>query len=293
MNYSDDIIESYHEKFHLINNILIWYFLQSKELYKIIEILKYLYYNLLNVIKQEKQIFMENNKYILEQYYLIMKTFIENFSKEEKNNNNKLIEEKIRMISEFHYYIFVKLNFKNDKLITNDELIKYYNLLKKIIYFLTNCVTLLKEIEVKMKINEMSLTPIIQSFNSFLLNTSLIKEFFIQKNGENNSSIFIDIIIASWKFIFFYNFKSSSKKYLIDLYQNAFKYDNNLFIKVFEICISKSNKFNNTQIKSIIEYLIKFQNYEDNIKKIFKFVFENIRRDGIIDENTFNDLIKY
>ena len=292
MNYSDDIIESYHEKFHLINNILIWYFLQSKEHYKIIEILKYLYYNLLNVIKQEKQIFMENNKYILEQYYLIMKTFIENFSKEEKNNNNKLIEEKIRMISEFHYYIFVKLNFKNDKLITNDELIKYYNLLKKIIDFLTNCVTLLKEIEVKMKINEMSLTPIIQSFNSFLLNTSLIKEFFIQKNGENNSSIFIDIIIASWKFIFFYNFKSSSKNYLIDLYQNAFKYDINLFIKVFEICISKSNKLNNTQIKSIIEYLIKFQNYEDNIKKIFKFVFENIRRDGIIDENTFNDLIK-
>ena len=292
LNYSDDIIESYHEKFHLINNILIWYFLQSKEHYKIIEILKYLYYNLLNVIKQEKQIFMENNKYILEQYYLIMKTFIENFSKEEKNNNNKLIEEKIRMISEFHYYIFVKLNFKNDKLITNDELIKYYNLLKKIIDFLTNCVTLLKEIEVKMKINEMSLSPIIQSFNSFLLNTSLIKEFFIQKNGENNSSIFIDIIIASWKFIFFYNFKSSSKNYLIDLYQNAFKYDINLFIKVFEICISKSNKFNNTQIKSIIEYLIKFQNYEDNIKKIFKFVFENIRRDGIIDENTFNDLIK-
>lgn len=83
--------ECCHNNFNAFNNIMINYFLSSNNHYKVIQILKLLYLSLIISIDKTDQLYLQMNKFILEQYNLIMSTFI-NYIKTENDINNKLKE---------------------------------------------------------------------------------------------------------------------------------------------------------------------------------------------------------
>jgi hypothetical protein len=244
----------------------------------------YLYF-LLSKEKMDK-LYMQNNKYILDQYYLIMSIFINNISKE--NITEHIIKEKIKNISDFHCYIFHKLIIQSS---SKEELIKYYNLIQNLINVFIKCITLFHNFEnTEDPVDELTLTSISKSFNDFFINTSLQRELFSQPNN-NNSSIFTDIILSLWQTIYFKKFNCLSRRRLIDLYINMLQYDTNLFSIIFERCISESKKFPPVFIKSIIEYMQLFKNEKDNNVEMLELIIKSVPGNKNIDNMAFNRLL--
>ena len=285
---ASDIGDSCHNNFNLFNDILIKYFLSSENHYKVVEVLKLLYLSLLISIDKTSELYYTNNKYILDQYCLIMDNLINSISKEKKIN--EIIKEKIKIISDFHYFVFHKLYMDFSPLIQKNELLKYYNFIQNVINFFINCISLFQNCEINEPINESTISSIINSFNEFFINISLSKNFMTQKN-DNNSCIFIDIILSLWKTIYFKKFNCSSRKNLIICLKNALQYDINLFNIALEKCIGQSSKFNGKYIKSILEYFHFYENSPNDIENMLKFVIDNIPGNANIDVHSFNHLI--
>ena len=271
--------ESCHNNFYSFNKIMINYFLSSNNHYKVVETLKLLYLSLIISIDKTDKLYMQTNKYILDQYNLIMSTFINYITKE--NNIDIKVKEKIRIISDFHYYVFPKLYINSSPLIQNDELIKDFNLIQNVIYLFINCIKLFKNIEIKESVDEITLVSIIKSFNSFLINISIPKNFLLQKNNDN--CIFSEIIYSLWNVILFKQFNCLSRKEFVNCYNNAINYDKNLFENVFEKCLIQSDKFSNVYIKSIMEYVQYFGYNSDGFSKFLECIIENIQ--GLSDLN--------
>ena len=280
--------ENCHSHFNLFNNIMINYYLSSENHFKVLEILKIFYLSFILSIDKTDKFYMQHNKYLLDQYSLIMNSFINNISK--KNNINSTINEKIKAISDFHYYIFKLLCFNSQLLIQNNEIVKYYNLIQIVINFFLNCITLFQNIEIKESVDELTLVSIIKSFNSFFINITISKDFLTQKNN-NNSCIFIDMIISIWNIIVFKQFNCSARNELKNFYYNTMQYDINLFNIAFENCISQSKKFTPVYITSIIEYIQCFQNDKERINKMLELVIENVQGNAEIDIRSFSFLL--
>ena len=278
--------ECCHNNFNAFNNIMINYILSSNNHYKVIQILKLLYLSLIISIDKTDQLYLQMNKFILEQYNLIMSTFI-NYIKSENDINNKLkeIKEKIRIISEFHHYIFPKLIINSSTLMQNDELMRYYNLIQEVINLFINCINLFKNYEIKESVDEGTLVSVIKSFNTFFINISLQKDFFLQ-NNNNNSCLFSEIIFSLWNTIVFKQFNCLSRREIVNCYNNAIHFDKNLFENAFEKCISQSSKFTAIYIKSIMEYIHNF-GYSDGFAKILECIIENIQGIGDLNHLTF------
>ena len=280
-----DIGDSYQENFNLFNDIMINYFLSSESHYKVVEVIKLLYLSLL--IDKTSELYNKNNKYILDQYCLIMNNLINSISKE--NKVNAITIDKIKILSDFHYYIFQKLYINTSPLISENDLVKYYNFIQNIINFFINCISLFQKCDINEPINEVNISSIIKSFDKFFINISLPKSFLTQNN--NNSCLFIDIISSVWNTMSFIKFNCSARKYLIICLKSAMQYDMNLFIIAFEKCISKSPKFTSKYIKPIKEFFQFYQNSPDDIEKMLKFVIDNTPGNANIDDHSFNQLI--
>jgi large-conductance mechanosensitive channel len=276
------------ESFDLFNNIMINYYLSSGKHFKALNTLRLLYLSYLISDDNTNELYFQKNKNILDQYSLIMDTFINNISKEKDINSN--MTDKIEDISDFHHYIFHKLSF-NSPIITrnNNDLIKYYNFIEKVINFFINCVNLFMNLNNSSPVGERILSSIIKSFDAFFVNISLSREFLAKQNN-NNSCFVIDIILSLWNLIKCKQFNSSGRKQLILCYFNAIAYDINLFKIAFEKCLIKSNKFNQVYIKSIIEYIVCFQNDYESIDKMLYLIFNDIQENAEIDERSYSNL---
>ena len=270
------------------NNIMINYYLSSENHYKVLDALRLFYLSFIISVETNDESYMEKNKFILDQYCLIMDTFINNISK--VTNIDLSICEKIKEIGDFHHYIFRKLCFNSPLIFQNkEEVIKYYKLIQVVINFFLNCIQLFKNLEIKESVDELTLISIIKCFNSFFLNLTLSKEFLTQ-NNNNNSCIVIDLILGIWNIILFKQFNCSSRKELIICYEVAIQYDINLFNFAFEKCLSQSNKFSKVYIKSILEYFQCFSNDSKNINNMLELIIENVQGTEQLDARKFGFL---
>ena len=280
---------NYKENFTFFNNIMVNYYKSSERHFKVLQTLKLLYLSFIISIDKTDNLYMQQNKYILEQYSLIMSTFINNISQINNINTNSTISERIKAISDFHHYIFHKLCFNSQLLMQNNEYTKFYNLIEMVINFFINTITLFKNLENNAPVNELSILSIIKSFNTFFINITISRDFLVKQNN-NNSCYIVDLIIALWNVILLKQFNCSARKELINCYFNAIQYDINLFIFAFEKCISQNKKFSSVYIKSIIEYIQCFQNDSDGINRMLDAVFENIQGNTEIDIRSYSFL---
>ena len=276
------------ETFDLFNKIMLDYYLSSEKHFKALNTLRLLYLSYLISDDSTNELYFRKNKNILDQYSLIMNTFINNISKEKDINPN--ITDKIEDISDFHHYIFHKLSF-NSPLITqnNNDLMKYYNFIEKVIDFFINCVNLFMNLNNSSPVGERILSSIIKSFDAFFVNISISREFLTKQNN-NNSCFVIDIILSLWNLIKCKQFNSSSRNQLILCYFNAISYNINLFNNAFEKCLIKSNKFSQVYIKSIIEYIVCFQNDYESIKNMLYLIFDDTQENAEIDIRSYSNL---
>ena len=280
LSNANAIGESCKENFNDFNNIMINYYLSSESHFKVLRTLKLFYLSVIISLDKNDNLYLPKNKYILDQYSLVMNSFIDNISK--STNINSKITEKIKEISDFHYYLFPKFNFNSPLLSQNDELLNYYNLIEMIINFFINCIVLFQNLDNKEPINETVLVSVIKSFNTFYINFSLSKELLIKKN-YNNSCIFIELIVSLWNIIIFKQFNCSARKELINCYFNAIQYNINYFNIAFEKCISQKNKIPQNYIKPIIEYIQCFKNDSDGINKMLDLIIENFQGNAQLD----------
>ena len=270
------MVNNYQNNIENLNELFTSFLVSDKgnQNYKIILILKELYLSLLQSTENNNQTLMIYNRYILEQYIIIIQNSIDKISK--SNINSQSLKDRLKMLCIFHSEIFPKL-------IINQTTQNIYQLMKDLIMFLIKCITLLYNIEKEKEINEEYLIIlIIKSFIGILDN----KTFII----NNNISSFInDSVIDLWNLIFFKQFNKTSRDKLVDYYFIVLKYDINNFCEIFKQLIGNNSQINSKIVKEIIEYLIIFKDNEQNSKKMINVIIEIYK--GIGDWKTLSFLL--
>ena len=255
---------------NLFNNIFLKYFLYSDSNFSVIDILKLFYLSILR--NKNSNEYLQNNKFILEQYYLIMNKFIE-YINTEKFVNSKLKEE-VKIFSDFHYNIFPEICLNNTSLITNENLMKFLEITQKIINVLISSINLFKNEENKEPINELLIISIIKSFNAFIINKTLPNGFLI--NSDNNC-LLSQIIVAIWNFVVFKQFNCISRNELLNFYKNSCKLDKNLFEYALRNCLIETKIFENNYINSIIEYVHLFGDDNNELNNILQATMDIVQ----------------
>ena len=267
-NISKTIGENFDENLENINKLFIDFFISDKgdKNYKCILILKDIYLSLIKSAEKNAQLYSIYNKYLLEKYYFIVENFMIKITKSDVKN--PLIKEKLKTLCEFHSEIFPKLIIDS----SNQKIIK---LIEDLITFLIKCIELLKNLEKEIETNgEREIILLIKSFNEIFNNKS-----FINSNNPNFIQNYINnIVIALWNIIYFRQFNSISRSFLINFYIMALKYDVNNFCEIFKNLIENNKEI--PYIKEIIEFFIIFKDDNKNIKEMIINIIENIKGTG-------------
>ena len=252
----------------IFNNLLLNYFLASDLNYNVIEILVK-YYKSLLVPTNNNEIDCQNNKYIMEQYYIIMNKFIDYV----KNGmiSNKDTKEKIKIFSDFHYKTFPKLYINTSPLINNETILKFLELIKKIIQVLFSAIDFLKNKENTEPVIEITIISLIKSFNIFFNNNSFPKQFL----NENN--LIYQMVISIWNVVSFKQFNRISREELSIYLINLYLFNKYNFYFIFSNCLSQSDKYNNKYIESIMEYIKLFGDDKTKLKKIIQTSIEVVQ----------------
>ena len=267
-NISKTIGENFDENLENINKLFIDFFISDKgdKNYKCILILKDIYLSLIKSAEKNAQLYSIYNKYLLEKYYFIVENFMIKITKSDVKN--PLIKEKLKTLCEFHSEIFPKLIIDS----SDQKIIK---LIEDLITFLIKCIELLKNLEKEIETNgEREIILLIKSFNEIFNNKS-----FINSNNPNFIQNYINnIVIALWNIIYFRQFNSISRSFLINFYIMALKYDVKNFCEIFKKLIENNKEI--PYIKEIIEFFIIFKDDNKNIKEMIINIMENIKGTG-------------
>ena len=269
-NISKTLGENFDDNLENINKIFIAFFISDKgnNNYKCILILKEIYLTLIKSSEKNEELFSIYNKYLLEKYYIIIENAMDKISKSDLKNPN--IKEKLKDLYEFHSEIFPKLMIN-----PLDE--KIQKLIENLIIFLINCIELLKNLENEIETNEERvISLLIKSFNEIFNNKS-----YINNNNKSNIQNYINnIVIALWNIIYFRQFNSFSRSYLINFYIMALKYSVNNFCEIFKKLIENNKEI--TYIKEIIEFfkIFKDDKSNKNLKEMIENIIGNIKGNG-------------
>lgn len=285
---AEAIGESCQNNLEQFNNIILNYFLEDDNHYKVIDILKILYHSILTPIDKYTEEDYQKNKYILSQFYVIMNKYIF-YIQNEKEFNEKTAD-KIKHFSEFNLYIFPKLYLGISPYIEKNELLKYYELTQNIILLLITSINLFQNQEKSKPIDEITLISVLKSFNSFFINITLQKEFLTANlnNNNNNDCLFSRIIDNIWKVILFKQFNCLSRSNLINCLNNGIKLNKNIFEFTFKKCLQKfPDSFNNLYVENIMEYIYNFGDNDTQFRNILQNIIEIIQGNESLSTLTF------
>ena len=195
---------------------------------------------------------------------------------------NRNAKEKIKTFCEFQYNIFPKLYINNSPLINNDNITKFLEVVQKVIRLLYSVVNFFKTKENTEPVIEIYIIYLIKSFNSFLINNSLPKQFL------NNVNLLYQMTMSVWDTVSLKQFNRISREELSNYFVNLYLFDKINFEMIFSKCLSQSHKFNNKYIESIMEYIKLFGNEKSKLKKIIQTSIEVVQEnEGLESLNVF------
>ena len=246
-----------------LNKLFINFFISEKgsKSYKSILILKELYVSLFKSAEKDNNVYLQCNKCIIENYFIIIQNFKEKIQKIEKLDKN--IKEKLKVLFDFIINVFPKL-------IIDSQDQKIIKLMEDLITFLINCVQLMQKLENEVEINEeFFIINLIKTFNIIFSNKTFVQ------NCANIAIYLNNSIVELWKTNSFKQFNTTSRNNLVNFYSTALSLDVNFFCNIFVKLIE--NKFDKKYLQAIVEYLNVFKDKIQNCKKMINTVIQIIK----------------
>ena len=258
-----EISEDCLNNFPNINNVFLQLFESNQNYFKITDFLETLYSHVLKNLKKEDKNYLESNKYLLDNFFILVKYSISSIKCESSLNNQLLA--KINLLTYTINDVFPLLYIYVDQ----SENTK--NMISEIIEILNFLINIIDSILIK-KENEHLLADNFISFNinsiASLLNENIIKCFLINLSNEQIVQLVIQIVNKTWSLLNSKKFNSLSCNALSELYFQIIFFNVEIFCKVFSECLSKF--FNKDYTNNIIEFIIFFHKDKNRVVEILK-----------------------
>ena len=256
------IAEDCINKFSLINNIFIQLLKSNRNYYQIIEFLGILYKSVLSNLNtnNNNEKYIEENKYILNNFFSLISCSIE-YIKAEREFNSLFIE-KIKIISYVINDVFPLLYILKEQNAVNEDII---NNIVDIFDYLKNIFILLIKEKNNNLTNDNLISIVIKSV-SILFNEKILKNLLIFLPNNKCEEIVIQIIVNTWNLLEIKKFNFLSSQELSQLYLQIISFNSGAFNTIFKQCISSTQKYNDTYINNICNYISFYCNNKDKIK---------------------------
>ena len=258
-----EISEDCLNNFPNINNIFLQLFQSNSNYFKIIDFLENLYCHILKNLKAENKNYFQSNKYILNNFLVLIKYSIQSIKCE--SSFNKQLLDKINLltfaINDVFPLLYISVDQNDDTKNNISEIIEILNFLIKII----DSILTKKENESLLSDNFISF--IINSIVS-LFNENVIQCFLLNLSTEQIGELIIQLVNKTWTLLSSKKFNSLSGNILSELYFQSILFNVEIFGKVFAECLSKY--FEQNYINNIIEYIAFFHKDKHKIIEIIK-----------------------
>ena len=258
MSISFNIVDDCPQLIPKINELFVKMLKKSLNFFKVIEFFECFYKYILKNIKETDENYIGINKYIFDNFMLIMKLSINYINS--KININEETFNRINILLSTGIEVFPNVY------LTEMNVIIFNNIIT-VIQFIFNLIDFSSK-EKRKEINDKFISNIIKCLTE-LLNNNIIKLLsnFIQM--DQRKELIMNILYKTFKLL---NIKESgdlSIQILSLLYFQMISFDNNLFINFFSQLLISTEIFNDFHINNIIKYIKSYYQNKNNIVDFF------------------------
>ena len=259
-----------------INEIFIELFKLNTNFYQIIDFFGLFYKYILQNTKEKDKNYIEVNKYVLDNFLLIIKLSINYLNLKQKLDEKTLkwIDLLLTNIIDVFPNIYIKEIYPN-----------LFDNLIAIIQFIFNYLEFMVK-EKREECYDRLISNIIKSLSS-VLNNCIIKLISNSIQQEQKKELIMNIVYKTSKLLDLKEFNHLSIEALLILYYQMITFDPNLFIFIFSQLLISSKIFDNMYINNINNYL---QLYYGNRNNIIDFIKDII---NILLKKNENDCLVF
>ena len=262
LSISFNIVKDCPQLIQKINEIFVELFKKSSNFFKVIEFFECFYKYIIKNTKKTDNDYISINKYILDNFLLIMKLSINYINSKDKINEETF--NKINLLLTTIIEVFPNIYIPEMN-------VNIFNDIISLIQFIFNLVDFITK-EKREEINDKYISNIIKCLEE-ILNDNIIKKLsnFIQPNQRKEFSM--NILYKTFKLLNIKEFSDLSIQVLPLLYFQLISFDSNLFINIFSQLLISTKMFDDMNINNIIKYI---QLYFQNKNNIIDFIGEII-----------------
>ena len=270
----------------LINKVFIDLFKLNNNYFTVVEFLRKFYQKMLENLNKKDGNYLEQNKYMLEHFFLVIKYFIGHIIKESTFD--------LRFVTEIIYFsnmindVFPLLYIPVEE---GENIKKIINTIIEVFEFLINVINILvKNGNNEDLIIDIKISLIIKCIAS-LFTENIIKYISLNLPDNNYKKIIEQIIKSTWLLLNVKKFDFHSCKELCLLYCQIILFDCDKFYEYFEQCLEMKGIFNQykkeNNFKNIHDYIFL---YKDDKSAIYTFINEILL---IVYEGKSPDCLEY
>ena len=264
--------------FTLLNDIFVELFKVNNNYFQIIDLFCIIYNKILNTISENSQNYLQQNKYISNNFFILINYSIQHLRTKAELNHEVLSQ--IKYFITFINDVFPLINIPDEQ--EAKETVQQIILTINFIISITNLINDNRNELIKDNIISMVFKSI-----SSLLNEKIL--FYISSNStEKEYKNFIkDIVINTYKLLYMKEFGFLSGQELSKLYFSIIKSKHQIFIDIFCELLKSRESFTNDYIINIYNYIAFFNNDKDSI---IQFINEIL---SIFKENKSPDCLEF
>lgn len=246
--------------FSTINEIFLELFKLNSNYFEIIDFLEIIYNHVLQNLNKNDNNYIEQNKYLLDNFFILIKYSIQ-YIKLESTFIEQLLH-KIKLFTITINDVFPLLDIPAE---SNDSIKNIIKVVIEIFVFLTNIIdSIIIKKEIKDIISDNLISYIIKSIAS-LFNDNIIKNLLNHLSNEQNEELINKIVLSTWKLLNIPKFQFLSCQELCSLYYQTSLINFEIFAKYFIACLKSSVLLSDKEYVNINNYIILFCKDKDKI----------------------------
>ena len=251
---SEDCISFFNE----INNVFIILFQSNIKFFKIIEFLGSLYKYILQNIKGDENNYNNMNKYIIKNFFFIIKLSINYISSEKEITSETLLRINIFLSTISEYFSNINISGEN---------INIFNDIIPIIKFLLDIIDLIVKLKEE-EINDKFISDIIKTIYS-LLNNEILNIISNSLSPSQKKEFIENILDKIYKLLSTKKMSALSLQILPKLLYQIIYFDVNIFNIAFGTLLLSTKKIESINVNNIVKYI---QIYYQNKNNIIEFL---------------------
>ena len=273
---SFNIVEDCPQSIPKINEVFVELFKSNFNFFKLVEFFECFYKYILKNTKENDNNYLGINKYVLDNFLLIIKlsiNYINSKAKIDEETFHKIYMLLTAIIEVFPNIYIPEINYN------------LFNDIISIIQFIFNLIEFIVK-EKKEEVFDKYISIIIKCLSE-VLNNNVIKIISNIMQPEQKKDLIMNILDKAYNLLDLKQFGGLSIYQFPLLYYQMISFDVNLFINIFSQKLSSTELFNDNYIKNISEYFLLYYQSKSNITNFIEEIINVVLRKKELDSLEF------